>query len=117
MGRQIKDTPANDEVFLTRKFGDEKCVVLSFPHFRLIGRANAMPRSIRVMFSIADLQSIPDEDEPEPEATDDEGPARRDEPALRVSVAITKVRVCRSLILSSPCTFICRPFTFISSPC
>jgi hypothetical protein len=36
MGRQIKDTPANDEVLLTRKFGDEKCVVPSFPHFRLI---------------------------------------------------------------------------------
>ncbi|KAJ7308731.1 regulatory protein suaprga1 [Mycena albidolilacea] len=64
---EIKDTPANDEVFLTRRFGDE---------------------SIRVMFSIADLQSIPDEDEPE--GTDDESPARGDEPALRVSVAITK---------------------------
>jgi hypothetical protein len=53
---------------------------------------------IRVMFSIADLQSIPDEDEPEPEATDDGGPARGDEPALRVSVAITKVclRPCAS---------------------
>ncbi|KAJ7308757.1 mitochondrial glycoprotein [Mycena albidolilacea] len=46
--------------------------------------------SIRVMLSIVDLQSIPDEDEPEPEATDDEGPARGDQPALRVSVAITK---------------------------
>ncbi|KAJ7308755.1 mitochondrial glycoprotein [Mycena albidolilacea] len=56
-GWEIKDTLANDEVFLTRKFGDE---------------------NIRVMFSIADLQSIPDEDEPEPEATDDEGPARGD---------------------------------------
>ncbi|KAJ7308744.1 regulatory protein suaprga1 [Mycena albidolilacea] len=54
-GWEIKDTPANDEVFLTRKFGD---------------------KSIRVMFSIADLQSIPDEDEPEPEAMDDEGPTR-----------------------------------------
>ncbi|KAJ7308717.1 mitochondrial glycoprotein [Mycena albidolilacea] len=64
---EIKDTPANDEVFLTRRFGDE---------------------SIRFMFSIADLQSISDEDEPE--GMDDESPARGDEPALRVSVAITK---------------------------
>jgi hypothetical protein len=31
------------------------------------------------MFSIAHLQSIPDEDEPEPEAMDDEGPTRGDE--------------------------------------
>jgi hypothetical protein len=33
------------------------------------------------MFSIADMQYIPDEDEPEPEATDDEWPTRGDEPA------------------------------------
>jgi hypothetical protein len=45
------------------------------------------------MFSIADLQSIPDEDEPKPEATDDEGPTRGDEPVLRVSVAVTKVHL------------------------
>ncbi|KAJ7712110.1 hypothetical protein B0H14DRAFT_3524169 [Mycena olivaceomarginata] len=44
---QIQDTPANDEVFPTRR--------------------------IRVMFSIAELRSIPDEDEPD-QATDDEGP-------------------------------------------
>ncbi|KAJ7308741.1 regulatory protein suaprga1 [Mycena albidolilacea] len=63
-GWEIKDTPENDEVFLTRKFGDER------------GTWNP------------DLQSIPDEDEPE--GTNDEGPTRGDEPALRVSVAITK---------------------------
>ncbi|KAJ7308749.1 hypothetical protein DFH08DRAFT_823778 [Mycena albidolilacea] len=60
LGGRVGETPANDEVFLTRKYGDE---------------------NIHVMFSIADLQSIPDEDEPEPEATDNEGPTRGDEPA------------------------------------
>ncbi|KAF7360691.1 hypothetical protein MVEN_00800900 [Mycena venus] len=62
---EIKDTPGNDEVFLTRTFGNE---------------------SIRVMFSIADLQSMEDEEDP---ATDDEG----NEPPLtelRVSLSISK---------------------------
>ncbi|KAJ6489958.1 regulatory protein suaprga1 [Mycena sanguinolenta] len=61
---EIKDTPGNDEVFLTRKFGDE---------------------SIRVMFSIADLQGLEDEDE----GTDNED----NEPPpteLRVSLSISK---------------------------
>ncbi|KAJ7817164.1 mitochondrial glycoprotein [Mycena olivaceomarginata] len=67
-GWEIKDTLANDEVFLTRKFGDEK---------------------IRVMFSIADLQSIPRTSSSlRPPTT--RGPARGDGPALGVSVAITK---------------------------
>jgi hypothetical protein len=35
MGRQIKDTPANDEVFLTRRFGDERYVAPSF-HLSLL---------------------------------------------------------------------------------
>ncbi|KAJ7255810.1 mitochondrial glycoprotein [Mycena haematopus] len=60
----IKDTPGNDEVFLTRKFGDE---------------------SIRLMFSIADLQGMEDEDE----GTDDE--ANEPPPTeLRVSLSISK---------------------------
>ncbi|KAJ7797245.1 hypothetical protein B0H14DRAFT_3456147 [Mycena olivaceomarginata] len=35
-GWEIKATPADDEAFLTRNFGDKRCVMLSFPHFRLI---------------------------------------------------------------------------------
>ncbi|KAJ6562590.1 mitochondrial glycoprotein [Mycena capillaripes] len=60
----IQDTPGNDEVFLTRTFGDEK---------------------IRVMFSIADLQSLGDEEE----GSDDE-PSEPPVTELRVSLSIGK---------------------------
>jgi hypothetical protein len=40
MGRQITDTPANDEVFLTRKFGHERYVVSSF-HLSLLMTSTA----------------------------------------------------------------------------
>nr|GAT61190.1 predicted protein [Mycena chlorophos] len=65
---EIKDEPGNDEVFLTRKFGNE---------------------TIRVMFSVADLQGFDEKDVEEPEL--DEAGAEKD-PAveLRVSVSITK---------------------------
>ncbi|KAF8205302.1 mitochondrial glycoprotein [Mycena galopus ATCC 62051] len=66
----IADTPGNDEVFLTRTFGDEH---------------------IRVMFSIADLQGL--EDEEEGDALDAEGnPVEKDDPLteLRVVLHISK---------------------------
>ncbi|KAK7044395.1 mitochondrial glycoprotein [Favolaschia claudopus] len=61
----VQDTAGNDEVFLTRKFGDE---------------------SIRVMFSIADLQSIPEEDEEVVEGEEEEESPIE----LRVSLSISK---------------------------
>ncbi|KAJ7785300.1 mitochondrial glycoprotein [Mycena maculata] len=61
---ELHDTPGNDEIFLTRKFGDE---------------------SIRVMFSIADLQN-PYEDEEHP----DEDPNKEPPPEFRVALSITK---------------------------
>ncbi|KAJ7635078.1 regulatory protein suaprga1 [Roridomyces roridus] len=63
---ELKDTPGNEEVFLTRKFGDE---------------------TIRVMFSIDDLHNIEEEEELE-----DEDQAEKPEPApeFRLSVSISK---------------------------
>ncbi|KAJ7021679.1 regulatory protein suaprga1 [Mycena alexandri] len=64
---EIQDTPANDEVFLTRTFGEEK---------------------IRIMFSIADLHNIdPEEDEPSENAN-----AQVDEPSpeFRILLSIAK---------------------------
>ncbi|KAJ7701136.1 mitochondrial glycoprotein [Mycena rosella] len=58
----IEDAQGNDEVFLTRTFGDE---------------------NIRVMFSIADLQASEEDFEEEPEA---EAPPTE----MRVSLSITK---------------------------
>ncbi|KAJ7064670.1 mitochondrial glycoprotein [Mycena amicta] len=65
---EIKDVPGNDEVFLTRKFGDE---------------------IIRVMFSIADLQSFEEDEIDDPELND-QGEAKDPPIELRVSVSITK---------------------------
>ncbi|KAF7318716.1 hypothetical protein HMN09_00383500 [Mycena chlorophos] len=82
---EIQDKPGNDEVFLTRKFGNE---------------------TIRVMFSVADLQGFDEKDVEEPEL--DAAGAEKD-PAveLRVSVSITKV-----LLLPS---FRVYPLTVLSS--
>jgi len=64
---EIKDVPGNDEVFLTRKFGNE---------------------SIRVMFSIADLHNLEDEEFEEDEGED---AANKEPPSeFRVSLSITK---------------------------
>ncbi|KAJ7119952.1 mitochondrial glycoprotein [Mycena crocata] len=63
---KIQDTPGNDEVFMTRQFGDE---------------------SIRVMFSIADLHDL--DADLEDEHTED-GEPKEPGPEFRVSVSITK---------------------------
>ncbi|KAJ7104393.1 regulatory protein suaprga1 [Mycena belliarum] len=73
----IADTPGNDEVFVTRTFGDE---------------------TIRAMFSIADLQALEEEDmEAEPEA---EAPPTE----LRVSLSITKASTPGALTLDLYCS-------------
>ncbi|KAJ7765268.1 regulatory protein suaprga1 [Mycena metata] len=64
---KIEDTPANDEVFITRTFGEEK---------------------IRIMFSIADLHNIdPEEDEPSEDAN---AQVEEPSPEFRVLLSITK---------------------------
>ncbi|KAJ6514187.1 regulatory protein suaprga1 [Mycena vitilis] len=63
----IKDTAGNDEVFLTRKFGDE---------------------NIRVMFSVADLQGMDEEDLLEQEG--EEEPTEPPPTELRVTLTISK---------------------------
>ncbi|KAJ7445162.1 regulatory protein suaprga1 [Mycena galericulata] len=65
----IQDVAGNDEVFLTRKFGDE---------------------SIRVMFSIADLHNLDDEEYEQDEPAEGED-ANKEPPAeFRVAVSIAK---------------------------
>jgi len=78
---EILDTPGNDEVFLTRKFGDE---------------------NIRVMFSIADLQDF--EDELDDEEPTEDGVAKEAPVELRVSLSITKTSVPGALNVDLYCT-------------
>ncbi|KAJ7193518.1 mitochondrial glycoprotein [Mycena pura] len=78
---EILDTPGNDEVFLTRKFGDE---------------------NIRVMFSIADLHDFDAEfDDEEPTEA---GAAKEAPLELRVSLSITKTTVPGALNVDLYCT-------------
>ncbi|KAJ6571030.1 regulatory protein suaprga1 [Mycena vulgaris] len=68
----IEDTPGNDEVFLTRTFGDE---------------------NIRVMFSISDMHNLDEE-----ELEDDNGePIEQPPTEFRVSLSITKEGVAGAL--------------------
>jgi complement component 1 Q subcomponent-binding protein len=78
---KIEDAKGNDEVTLTRNFGNE---------------------TIRVMFSIADLQNVE-----EPEYEQEEGDAEESEPMptypIRVSFSITKNNANGSLNVDSMC--------------
>jgi|SRR6267154_74819 len=83
---QIQDVVGNDEVTLIRKFGNETWVEnLCYLCIYLF------VFSIRLMFSIADIQSAEDEPEYEPE----EGESAEDQPPhsypIRASFSITKV--------------------------
>ncbi|KAJ6615123.1 mitochondrial glycoprotein [Mycena sp. CBHHK59/15] len=77
----IQDTEGNDEVFLTRKFGDE---------------------NIRLMFSIADLQSQEEyeEEEGEEEPEEEELPGND----MRVSMSITKATAPGALNVDMYCS-------------
>ncbi|KAJ7136601.1 mitochondrial glycoprotein [Mycena epipterygia] len=80
---EIEDAADHDEVFLTRQFGDE---------------------SIRVMFSIADLETMEDDLEDQEEA-EEEGAERKDPPAeFRVVLTITKTNSPGSLNVDMYCT-------------
>src|SRR4051812_41535253 len=82
---QIQDVRGNDEVTLSRKFGDEKYVFQV--HMLLEQRNNPASSSIRIMFSIADVQS--EEEFDDPELDSEEQPQGY---PLRASLSITKVR-------------------------
>ena len=79
---KIEDVSGNDEVTLTRNFGNE---------------------NIRVMFSIADIQAQEEDPAFDEEGAEEDG--RNDEPihsyGIRVAFSVTKVRVSSSARL--PC--------------
>ena len=85
---QIEDVAGNDEVTLVRKFGNETCVYV----YILSGYHSSLHNSIRLMFSIADIQAEQEADFEElPEGEE----ASEDQPShsypIRCSFAITKV--------------------------
>lgn len=90
---QIEDVEGNDEVTLTRKFGNEKWVyALSLTESRADARGRGA-LSIRVMFSIADIQNAEEESEFEQENEGGEDDHAQSYP-VRVSFSVTKVGRC-----------------------
>ena len=89
------DTPGLDEVTLTRKFGNEECVCSSFLVNRGFAYVLTMLCSIRLIFSIADIQA---EQEPEFEEGQEDADEDADAPLhsypIRCSFSFTKVRIC-----------------------
>lgn len=90
---QIQDNPGNDEVVLTRTFGNEKFV------FFLCGASCRRDFEIffirlRLMFSIADIDSMEEDfqsEEEESEDQEDEGDDPLHTYPIRASLSITKV--------------------------
>lgn len=89
IGVQIEDAPGNDEVTLSRKFGNETYVCLVIGIWAIV---DYFVISIRLMFSIADIQA---EQEADFEELEEGEEASEDQPAhsypIRCSFAITKV--------------------------
>jgi len=89
---QIEDLRGNDEVTLTRKFGDEKCV----SNIVLCFQAAKIQISIRLVFSVADLVVEDEFEDRENESEEDEANYMH---PTRASLSITKVGHLRSLRL------------------